>query len=195
MSTLSVVFRVLLGERLGAPDEFGAGIGRNSATLAGVRPSQCRRSNLTPRSSTGKGIMNRRLRTSDNARGASRVLLGGFLVFSGSGHLSFARKDFRAQVPELVTRLSPLDTDQVVLASGVAEIGLGLIVVFAPTRYRERVGNVAATFFTAVFPGNLAQLKHHRDAFGLDTDRKRQLRLLGQPILVAWALWSTRVRR
>jgi len=32
----------------------------------------------------------------------------------------------------------------------------------------------------------------HRDAFGLDTDRKRALRLLGQPVLVAWALASTR---
>ena len=30
---------------------------------------------------------------------------------------------------------------------------------------------------------------HHRDGFGLDTDRKRAVRLLAHPLLVAW-LWS-----
>jgi uncharacterized membrane protein len=121
------------------------------------------------------------------------VLLGGVLVFAGSSHLTFARTSFRAQVPETVTRLSPMDTDQIVLASGVAEICLGAAIALAPERHRELVGSVAATFFAAVFPGNVAQMLHHRDAFGLDTDRKRELRLLGQPLLVAWAYWSTRV--
>ena len=128
-------------------------------------------------------------------RRAARVLLGGALVFAGTSHLSFARKEFRAQVPKTVVKIGPLTTDQVVLASGVVEIALGATIALAPERHRELVGNVAATFFTAVFPGNLAQLAHHRDAFGLDTDRKRQLRLLGQPLLVAWALWSTRTHR
>jgi uncharacterized membrane protein len=128
----------------------------------------------------------------DRARRTARLLLGGTLVAAGTGHLSFARKAFRAQVPEVVTRYSPLSTDQVVLASGVAEIGLGAAIAFAPERHRRLVGNVAALFFTAVLPGNIAQLQHHRDAFGLDSDRKRELRLLGQPLLVAWALWSTR---
>ena len=113
-------------------------------------------------------------------------------MFAGTSHLSFARKPFRAQVPETVVELGPLSTDQVVLASGVAEISLGAAIAFTPERHRELVGNVAATFFTAIFPGNLAQLEHHRDAFGLDTDAKRRLRLLGQPLLVACALWSTR---
>jgi len=36
---------------------------------------------------------------------------------------------------------------------------------------------------------------HHRDAFGLDTDTKRALRLIGQPLLIAWALWSTAALR
>ncbi|GAB2580071.1 DoxX family protein [Microlunatus antarcticus] len=128
-------------------------------------------------------------------RTVARVALGGILVFAGTSHLTFARRPFRAQVPETVVEVTPLSTDQVVLASGVVEIAFGATIALAPERHRQLVGNVAATFFTAVFPGNLAQLEHHRDAFGLDTDRKRRLRLLGQPLLVAWALWSTRTRR
>ncbi len=128
-------------------------------------------------------------------RSTARVLLGGALMFAGTSHLSFARREFRAQVPKSVVKVGPLSTDQVVLASGVVEILLGATIAVAPERHRELVGNVAATFFTAVFPGNLAQLEHHRDAFGLDSDRKRQLRLLGQPVLVAWSLWSTRTHR
>jgi uncharacterized membrane protein len=139
--------------------------------------------------------MNRHVSASDPARRAARFLLGGLLMTSGTGHLSFARTSFQAQVPETVTRFSPLTTDQVVLASGVAEIGLGAAIAFAPARHRELVGNVAAAFFVAILPGNLAQLKHHRDSFGLDTDRKRRLRLLGQPAFVAWALWATRTPR
>ena len=128
-------------------------------------------------------------------RTIARVGLGGVLMFAGTSHLTFARKPFRAQVPETVVKVGPLSTDQVVLASGVVEISLGAAIAFAPVRHRELVGNLAATFFTAIFPGNLAQLTHHRDAFGLDTDRKRQLRLLGQPVLVALAVWSTRTAR
>jgi uncharacterized membrane protein len=127
-----------------------------------------------------------------NARHAARVMLGGTLMFAGTSHLTFARKDFRAQVPEAVAKASPLSVDRIVLASGAAEIALGAAIALAPERHRELVGNVAAIFFVAVFPGNIAQLLHHRDAFGLDSDRKRELRLLGQPGLVAWALWSTR---
>lgn len=126
------------------------------------------------------------------ARRAARLALGGMLVLAGTSHLTFARREFRAQVPPWV----PLDVDRVVLASGVVEIALGATIAAAPRQHRRLVGNVAAAFFAAVFPGNIAQLQHHRDAFGLDTGRKRALRLLGQPVLMAWSLWSTRdVRR
>ncbi|MCZ2830652.1 hypothetical protein O2W14_17580 [Modestobacter sp. VKM Ac-2986] len=120
-------------------------------------------------------------------RSVARVVLGGVLVLAGAGHLTFAREDFRAQVPPWV----PLDVDEVVLMSGVVEIGLGLMLVLLP-REQRRIGLLAALFFVAVLPGNIAQLTEHRDAFGLDTDAKRALRLLGQPVLVAWAWWSTR---
>lgn len=116
-----------------------------------------------------------------------RVLLGLALVFAGTSHLTFARQEFRAQVPEFV----PIDEDITVLASGVAEIGLGSALVLA-SRRRRLVGTVVALFFVAVFPGNIAQWLNRRDGFGLDSDEKRIARLFGQPLLVAAALWSTR---
>ncbi|ROP64098.1 hypothetical protein [Curtobacterium sp. PhB115] len=120
-----------------------------------------------------------------------RVLLGLALVFAGTSHLTFARKEFTAQVPDFV----PLSDDTTVLASGVAEIGLGSALVLAPGPARRFVGNVAAFFFTVIFPGNLSQWVNRRDAFGLDSDEKRVARLFGQPLLIAAALWSTRGRR
>jgi len=69
---------------------------------------------------------------------------------------------------------------------------LGASLAFAPRNYRPLVGAVAAIFFVAVFPGNLAQYTHHRSAFGLNTDQKRLIRLFFQPVLIGWAWWSTR---
>ncbi|GAA1425865.1 DoxX family protein [Agrococcus citreus] len=128
-------------------------------------------------------------------RTAARLALGGALVFAGVSHLTFARKDFRAQVPDTVVELAPLDEDGVVLASGVVEIALGSAIALAPRGIRPLVGKVAAAFFAAVFPGNISQWINHRDAFGLDTDERRFGRLFFQPVLIAWALWATRPRR
>jgi uncharacterized membrane protein len=63
----------------------------------------------------------------DVAKAAQRAL-GGMLVFAGISHLTFARRDFRAQVPDWV----PLGKDGTVLASGVAEIALGASLVPRP---------------------------------------------------------------
>jgi uncharacterized membrane protein len=117
----------------------------------------------------------------------ARVLLGASLVYAGISHLTFARKEFQAQVPDFV----PLKKDDTVVYSGIAEIAMGSALIAAPKEYRQRVGQVAAAFFTAVFPGNIAQLVNHRDAFGLDTDKKRFVRLFFQPVLIWWALKST----
>jgi hypothetical protein len=38
-------------------------------------------------------------------------------------------------------------------------------------------GCIAAVFFVLVFPGNVAQLTNHRDAFSLDTDLARMISL------------------
>lgn len=121
----------------------------------------------------------------DPVRTLARWVLGGFLTFAGTGHLTFGREEFQAQVPSWV----PVDTDAVVIASGVAEIALGLALLSG--RKRVPVGWATAAFFVAVFPGNVAQYLEGTDAFGLDSDRARFVRLFFQPVLVAWALWST----
>lgn len=119
-------------------------------------------------------------------RTAARWLLALNLILVGIGHFTFARVEFLAQVP----RWLPLDGDFVVLASGLVEITLGLALLFARRR-RTVVGWAVAAFFVAIFPGNINQYVHAIDAFGLDTDRSRLIRLFFQPALVAWALWST----
>ncbi|PXW33948.1 UNVERIFIED_CONTAM: putative membrane protein [Williamsia faeni] len=119
-------------------------------------------------------------------RAIARVALGSMLVFAGVSHLTFARQDFQTQVPDFV----PLSPDVTVVASGVVEILLGTATIALKSR-RAAVGIVLAAFFVAVFPGNIAQYVHHRDAFGLDTDQARATRLIFQPVLIAWALWST----
>ena len=115
-----------------------------------------------------------------------RIALGSFMVFAGISHLTVAREEFSAQVPPWV----PVSTDVVVLASGVVEIALGASMI-ALTKRRAIVGLLLAAFFVAIFPGNIAQWMHHRDAFGLNSDRARLVRLFFQPVLIAWALWST----
>ena len=85
----------------------------------------------------------------------------------------------------------PFGNDDVVLMSGVVELGLGGALLLLP-KEQGRVGKISAAFFTAIFPGNLSQLLRRDSALGLDTDRKRAVRLIFQPILVLWTLWSTR---
>ncbi|GAB88795.1 DoxX family protein [Gordonia rhizosphera] len=116
-------------------------------------------------------------------RAVARLALGAVLTVAGIGHLTFAREEFQAQVPDWV----PLDKDLVVVASGVKEIGLGAALIALP-RYRRIVSWLVAAFFVAVFPGNINQYVEGIDAFGLDTDTKRLARLFGQPVLVLWAI-------
>jgi uncharacterized membrane protein len=120
-------------------------------------------------------------------RSVGRVALGAFVAFAGVSHLTTAREEFHAQVPAWV----PLDPDTVVVASGVVEIAFGAALLAVGSRHRAAVGWVVAAFFVAVFPGNVSQLVTRTDAFGLDSDAARAVRLLLQPLLVGWALWST----
>ncbi|MBF4563187.1 hypothetical protein ITJ43_13710 [Microbacterium sp. VKM Ac-2870] len=121
----------------------------------------------------------------------ARWLLAAGMVFAGLSHLFWARTEFQAQVPDVVTDLTHIDKDAVVVASGAVEIMLGAALVVLP-KERRRVGAILAAFFVAIFPGNIAQAMQRRPAFGLDSDRARATRLVFQPLLVAWALWSTR---
>ncbi len=116
----------------------------------------------------------------------ARWALGGVLAFAGVGHLTYGREEFLAQVPPWL----PIEPDLVVLGSGAVEIALGLALIVLG-RWRVAVGWATALFFLAIFPGNIAQFTEGRDGFGLDTDLARGIRLLFQPLLVAWALWST----
>ena len=115
-----------------------------------------------------------------------QVLLGLALGYAGIGHLTNNRQEFQAQVPNLLKDYA----DFVVVASGFVEIALGLALV-GLWRYRVQVGWIVAAFFVAVFPGNISQYLNGVDAFGLDSDTSRLVRLFFQPLLVVWALWST----
>jgi uncharacterized membrane protein len=115
----------------------------------------------------------------------SRLALGAALTGAGISHLGSARETFRAQVPNWL----PLDADFVVVASGVVEIILGFWLI---SGFKAPIaGTVTALFFIAIFPGNISQWVTQTDAFGLNTDESRFIRLLFQPLLVIWALLST----
>ena len=115
-----------------------------------------------------------------------QVILGTALLFTGTSHLTTGRAEFQAQVPTLLKDYA----DFVVLASGVAELllGAGLVLLW---KFRVQVGALTALFFIAIFWGNISQYINHVDAFGLNSDRSRFIRLLFQPLLVVWALAST----
>jgi uncharacterized membrane protein len=119
-------------------------------------------------------------------RNMGQVILGIALTYAGATHLTSSRQEFQAQVPTWL----PLDADFVVIASGIVEIILGLALLIL-WRYRSQVGLIVAIFFILIFPGNINQYVNGIDAFGLDTDQARLTRLFFQPLLVAWALWST----
>ena len=120
--------------------------------------------------------------------------LGAFLLSAGISHLESNRTEFLAQVPTWL----PLDADFVVVASGIVEITLGVLLITTVLifkRYRSQVGLITGIFFILIFPGNINQYVNQIDAFGLDTYTKRLIRLFFQPLLVIWALWSTNVIR
>ena len=124
-------------------------------------------------------------------KSVSQISLGIFLGSAGLSHLGSRRTEFQAQVPTWL----PFNPDFVVIASGIVEIVLGLLLIaFAIVsfkRIRTYIGWITAIFFIAIFPGNISQYLNGIDAFGLDSDRERAIRLLFQPVLVLWALWST----
>lgn len=124
--------------------------------------------------------------SSTKLQNALRIALGAFLFFAGISHLTFLRGEFQAQVPDWV----PVSKDLTVILSGIVEILLGLSLIFIK-KYRVHVGWIVAIFFVLIFPGNISQFVNGIDAFGLNTDLSRGLRLLFQPVLILWALWST----
>ena len=123
-------------------------------------------------------------------RAIARFALAGLLLVAGASHLTWGRRGYRIVVPDWATRLLRTDKDMIVVASGAVELMLGGALVALPGD-RARVGWAVAAFFVAVFPGNVHQWRTGRDAPLMRTDRARFIRLLLQPVLVVWALWST----
>jgi len=114
-----------------------------------------------------------------------RFALGVFLIFASLGHF-FSANEFLAQVPPWMPA-----PELVVLLSGVIELVLGCAIIFSPKKWLPTIGWTTAAFFVVIFPGNLWQYFEGRDAFGLDSDAARLVRLIFQPLLIIWALWAT----
>lgn len=123
------------------------------------------------------------------ARAVGQVGLGALLLAAGAGHLRQpTREGFQKAVPDWL----PLDKDAVVVASGVAELGLGvaLLATWAQPA-RARVGVAAAGFLVAVFPGNVWMYTARKSVPGMDTDARRLARLPLQVPLVWGAVAVT----
>jgi uncharacterized membrane protein len=126
----------------------------------------------------------------DATRTVARAALAALLVAAGVSHLTWGRRGYRIVVPEWATRMLHTDKDTIVVVSGAIELALGTAAVALPA-HRRQLGYAIAAFFVAVFPGNVHQWRTGRPAPLMRTDRARFIRLFLQPVLVAWALWST----
>ncbi|MEX3610645.1 hypothetical protein VVR12_06315 [Rothia sp. LK2588] len=117
---------------------------------------------------------------------AARLALGTGLTLMGGLHFKPSSvPSFASIVPPWV----PGTSEQVVYASGVAELGLGLALLTAP-QARRASGLGAAALFTAVFPANVYQYTHRIDIPGVfDSDAKRLRRLPLQIPMIAAALY------
>jgi uncharacterized membrane protein len=115
---------------------------------------------------------------------AVRTLIAVFMVVAGVSHFT-AHEEFLGQTPTFLPARS-----LIVWVTGVIEIGFGVALVALP-RHRRLVGWLLAGFLVAIFPGNVWQAVAGTDAFGLDSDLARWLRLPFQPLLIALVLWST----
>ena len=122
-------------------------------------------------------------------RAVARWILALALGAIGVGHF-LSTRGFRVVVPDWATRLTRLDKDTIVIASGAAEVALAAGLLALP-KERRRIGWATAAFFVAVMPGNIHPWQTRRSTPGLDTDARRFGRLFLQPLLVLWALWST----
>ncbi len=114
----------------------------------------------------------------------ARWLLAAFLAVAGIGHF-VAADTFMAQVPPWMPW-----PEAVIAVSGVIEIAFAISLLVA-RQGLWLVGWLLAGFFVAIFPGNISQFLTGTDAFGLNSDLARGVRLLFQPVLVVWALWCT----
>jgi uncharacterized membrane protein len=109
-----------------------------------------------------------------------RWSLAAFIGTAGVGHFTNA-EEFLAQVPPALPA-----PELLVAVSGVVEIALAVALIALP-RWRRAVGFATLLFLLAVLPGNIAQYTEARDAFGLNSDGARLVRVLLSPVLWVWA--------
>ena len=118
-----------------------------------------------------------------------RILLGLTMIYIGIGHLTFLQIDFQAQVPTWLTTRKDL-IDLIIITSGIIEIILGLLMLVGG-KLKVKTGISLAIFNILIFPGNINQYVNEINAFNLNTDTSRFIRLLFQPILILLALFSS----
>ena len=111
------------------------------------------------------------------------------MIYIGIAHLSFRRIEFQAQVPRWLTSDESF-VDMIVLISGYIEIIFGVLMVWGG-KFKAKTGLVLGVFYVLVFPGNINQYIHEIDGLRMYSNNERFLRLLFQPVLIFWALWST----
>jgi uncharacterized membrane protein len=116
-------------------------------------------------------------------KSGSKVVYGLFFVLAGVNH--FRMTDFYLpMMPPWV----PLHLESVYL-SGVAEVGLGVLLLFPRTSVASAWGLIV--LLIAVFPANL-HMAQHPDAFPDFSQTALWARLPLQGVLIAWAFWYTR---
>lgn len=117
-------------------------------------------------------------------RTALRWVLAASLLFTGTMH--FLRLD------EFLTVIPPwLPAPKLLVwVSGALEIAFAIALI-VPMERRAPVGYALAIFFVLIYPGNIYQAVQGLDAFGLDSNAERLIRLPFQPIFIIWALWVT----
>jgi uncharacterized membrane protein len=109
------------------------------------------------------------------------------LLLLASGTLHLLQPDlFLAQVPGFLPFARAI-----VYVSGVVELLLG--VSLFTRRFFTWAAFATALFFIVIFPGNIWQAVAQIDAFGLDTDARRIIRLAFQPLLIIGVLWSAKL--
>lgn len=131
-------------------------------------------------------ILKRRTKLTQNI---FRIILGAFMLYAGISHLTFLRTEFQAQVPTWIATSTDF-MDIIVVGSGIVEIAFGIFMIVGG-KLKIKTGIALAIFYVLIFPGNINQYVNEIDAFGLNTDNQRLIRLFFQPVLILWALWST----
>lgn len=113
----------------------------------------------------------------------SRYLFGALFVAAGVNHFANPSFYIRIMPPYLPWHL------ELVYASGVAEAGLGVLLLFR--RWAVWAGWGLIGLLVAVFPANL-HMALHAELFPTLPELGLWLRLPLQGVLIAWAYWYTR---